>query len=153
MRLQIFGDPTQLIHIQYPQEKDLESWPLNKKIKLSGISWRSNNSLSAIQFKFTNGVCTPMFQKDAVSQIEASGFWAVKETQVDASKDISRVVVKVHKQTAQLCSMSFEDESGATIKELKWLNSSDTELQYRDIPAGMQIIGLYMSKAGDLEWV
>ena len=49
--------------------------------------------------------------------------------------------------------MVFEDESGATIHQIKWMNSSDADWQYRDIPAGMQIIGLYMSKAGDPEWI
>ena len=49
--------------------------------------------------------------------------------------------------------MLFEDESGATIHQIKWMNSSDADWQYRDIPAGMQIVGLYMSKAGDPEWI
>ena len=84
--------------MQYPEEKDLETWPLHKKIKLCGVSYRSNkNSLSAIQFSFTNGVSTPLFQKDAVAQIEASGFWAVKHTQIDSTKEIARVAVKTHK--------------------------------------------------------
>ena len=37
--------------------------------------------------------------------------------------------------------------------ELKWLNDAEAQWVTRDIPAGLEIIGLYMSKAGDLEWI
>ena len=61
--------------------------------------------------------------------------------------------MKVSKSTNQLCAMQLSDEKGETIVSMKWYNDDKANWVNRDIPAGMEIIGIYMSKAGDLEWI
>ena len=70
---------------------------------------------------------SPFFQKDAVSQIAETGFWAVKSTEIDVTKAICQVSIKVQKSTNQLCAMKLSDASGEIIVELKWYNDSLAE--------------------------
>ena len=45
------------------------------------------------------------------------------------------------------------DESGDALLELEWQKRDDSEWDTRDVPAGKEIIGMYMSKSGDPEWI
>ena len=94
-----------------------------------------------------------MFQKDAISQIEPTGFWAIKSCEVDTAKSISRISMRVKKSTNQLCAMKLTDDKGESIVEVKWFNDTKAEWINRNVPAGQEIIGLYMSKSGDMEWI
>ena len=136
MRLHAFGDKKQPVHIEFPTQKDLQEFPLDRQIKLRGIAWKNNTSLSGLQLLFTNGVKSPMFQKDAVSQIEPTGFWAIKSCEIDAAKSISRISMKVKKSTNQLCAMKLSDDKGEVIAETKWFNDTKAEWINRNIPAG-----------------
>ena len=63
--------------------------PHGKIVKLRGISWRNGHALMALGLKFTNGVESPLFQKDEVAKLPKLGEYAVKEVEVDSTKKIS----------------------------------------------------------------
>ena len=80
--MQVFGDATAPVDLEFPTSHDLQGFPLDKKIKLQTIFWKNNVALRAIKLKFTNGVESPLFQKDAIAHKESKGY-ALKSTDVD----------------------------------------------------------------------
>ena len=108
--------------------------------------------LKGLQLKFTNGVETPVFQKDAlearVKAGRAVGKWALKSADIDVSKKISKVSVKVRQDQYFMDGLRLIDEFGGNILDLKWCDSNDSEWQTRSVPEDKEIIGLYMSKKG-----
>ena len=66
-RMQVFGDAEQRIDMEFPTQEDLQGFQFEKKHKLQTILWKNNVALRAIKFKFTNGVESPIFQKEAVA--------------------------------------------------------------------------------------
>ena len=49
--------------------------------------------------------------------------------------------------------MRLVDDNGESLLELEWQKRDDSEWDTRDVPAGKEIIGMYMSKSGDPEWI
>jgi len=66
--MRLFGVEHFEITDQNPTEKDMVSWPIDKKIKLCMISYRAASatnkvgSIAMIQLHFTNGVVSNVFQ-------------------------------------------------------------------------------------------
>ena len=55
-RMQVFGNPDHPIDLEFPTAKDLEKFPLDRKIKLKTILWKNGFILKGMQLKFTNDV-------------------------------------------------------------------------------------------------
>ena len=81
-------------------------FPHGKVVKLRGISWRNGHALMALGLKFTNGVESPLFQKDEVAKLPKLGEYAVKEAEVDSSKKIRTVSVKTGKSNT-ICALKL----------------------------------------------
>ena len=143
-RLPIFGDKNLEINQQWPEAEDLKRLPLDKKIKLSQLSYKSetNSSLQGLQLGFTNGVQGPPFETKCPSNAE----W--RSVEVDSKQKIRKVLMCVHKNNT-LRKVKLLDEVGRTIVQLVWY---DYEVKCRwvgrEIPADKEIIGLYGSSKG-----
>lgn len=146
--MQVFGDPNQPIDLEFPTEADCDTLPLDKKIKLETLVWKNYDNLMAMQLKFTNGVESPIFQKDAVEKEPATGSWAEKHADIDTSKSIRKVSIKVRKTNNLMYAMRLTDDSGVHVVDVEWDTHSAAKWVTHDIPDGQEIIGLYMSKKG-----
>ena len=81
----------------------------------------------------------------------AVGKWATKSANLDTSRRIGKVSVKVRNDQFFMDALRMEDDDGNVILDLVWCESKDSEWQTRQIPQGKEIIGLYMSKKGSAE--
>ena len=126
-----------------------------KATKFKTVVWRNNDVLKGIQLKFEDGIETPMFQKDALRVREqagrAIGKWATKSAEIDTSKRVSKVSIKVRKDQFFMDALRMEDDEGNVLIDLVWCESKESEWQTRLIPLDKEIIGLYMSKKGSAE--
>ena len=79
-----------------------------------------------------------MFQKDALRVREqagrAIGKWATKSAEIDTSKRVSKVSIKVRKDQFFMDALRMEDEEGNILFDLVWCESKDSEWQTRFIP-------------------
>ena len=80
----------------------------------------------ALGLKFTNGVESPLFQKDEVSKLPMLGDYAVKEAEVDPLKKISKVSIKTGKSNT-ICALRLQDAKGGKILDIEWLSNSKAE--------------------------
>ena len=124
--------------LEFPTKEDLVNFGFTDRTKLSSIHWRNNDVLKGIQLKFRDGKETPIFQKDALKAREdagrAVGKWALKSADIDISKKIAKVSVKVRQDQYFMDGMRLFDQSGAIIVDLKWCDSNDSEWETRDVP-------------------
>ena len=106
----------------------------------------------ALGLKFTNGVESPLFQKDEVAKLPKLGEYAVKEVEVDSTKKISKVSVKTGKSNT-ICALKLSDSEGHKILEVEWLSNSKAEWITHKIDDSQELIGLYMSKQGHNDFI
>ena len=96
---------------------------------------------------------SPLFQKEAVAQKEATGGYALMSTDLDTTKKIRRVGIKVRQSNNAMCAMKLTDETGSNVVDLEWCHNDDAKWVIREIPTDSEIIGLYMSKDGNSEYI
>ena len=77
----------------------------------------------------------------------------MKSANIDTNRRVCQISVKIKKHDNILCAMRLIDEHGENLVDLEWQKREDGEWITQDIPEGQEIIGLYMSKAGDPEWI
>ena len=63
-KMTVFGDTSLPVDLEFPSSQDLQAFPLDRKIKLHTIVWRNGSGLEAICLKFTNGIESPLFEKE-----------------------------------------------------------------------------------------
>ena len=155
--MEVFGANTGKANLEFPTHADLQKIiQVGKPVKLQSIHWRNNDVLKGMQLKFTNGIETPIFQKDALDAREAAGRanhgkWALKSVNLDTKRRISKVSVRVRPEQYFMDGMRLYDENDEMVIDLKWCDSKDSVWETRNIPDGYEIIGLYMSKKGHEE--
>ena len=76
--------------------------------------------LKGIRLQFTNEIQSPLFQKVKVSKEEQSGIYEVKTAEVDSSKKITEVSIKVQKEDNYLCAMRLKDSDGNYFVDVEW---------------------------------
>ena len=153
VKLPVFGDENAPVDYIYPTQTDWENWPSNTRIKLNGFAWKNCYVLKALQLSFTSDIKTPFFEKPQVAEKDPSGIYAIKRATVDPDKRISQICIKLKRPDNILCGMRLMDDNGDSLLELEWQKRDDSEWDTRDVPAGKEIIGMYMSKSGDPEWI
>lgn len=151
-KLPVFGDPSQKVDLEFPKLEDLVKFPHGKVIKLRGICWRNGHALMALGLKFTNGVETPLFQKDEVAKLPKLGEYAVKEAEVDPQKKISKISVKTGKSNT-ICALRLQDAEDQMILDVEWLSNSKAEWVTHRVDDSQELIGLYMSKQGHNDFI
>ena len=147
MKLEAFGDKTLPIQYEWPTKEIMMYLPLSKKIKLNQFAYKikddSNNGLSGIQLRFTNGVTSRLFEsphgrKDKLRK--------GKHTRFDVSEEIRKVSMKVNGK--YLNGLRLINRSGGNVLDLSFYN--DGKWIKRDIPEGKEIIGIYCNTSQDL---
>ena len=91
--LDTVGRYSSKINQEWPTQKQVDSMPDDKFIKLARIRYRfSDNALSGIQLLFTNGIESPIF-----------------DTEVDEQKSMKYVEIEVLERVAEVYYYVFED--------------------------------------------
>ena len=86
--------PTQLV---WPKSEDLNMFPMDLKIKLESIRLKHTDAagMVAIQLRFTNGVQSPLFEKDGPASEGISSFEGLKTYEINTSRKIRKISLKV----------------------------------------------------------
>ena len=143
-RLPLFGDESLQLDWQWPEPDQLKRLPLDKKIKLSQITYKSetNSSLQWLQLGFTNDVHSPLFEAENSTGVE----W--RSVDVDSKRKIRKIVMCVHKNNT-LRKLRMLDDAGHAIVDLVWYDYEEKCKQIvRELPIDKEIIGLYGSRQG-----
>ena len=90
---------------------------MDRKIKLHTIVWRNGTGLEAIRLKFTNGIESPLFEKE---QHQDSQGAPLKSVEINTVRRISSVSVRVSKMNNQLNGLRLKEESGGNVADLEW---------------------------------
>ena len=92
--------------------------------------------------------------------LESKDDYALKSIEIDTSKRISQVSMKVKATNTALCAMRLIDNTGSNVAELNWCQpdeasspSDAAEWITRDIQDDYEIIGIYMSTTGLQEYI
>ena len=107
----------------------------------------------AVQLQFTNGIESPLFQKDAIANKANEDGYELKNLEIDPTKKIVKVSFKVREIDNAMCALRLIDESATNVIELEWIKTDNDAWVSCDIPDGHEIIGLYMSTAGLTEHI
>ena len=144
-KLPIIGDTQIKSTFECPTNEDMKKFPLDHKIKLSGIAFKvdyelkgEDKALKGIQLQFTNDVETPMFQTKWGDQLISS------EIMIDQNKPIRMIGLLLSNRNT-IRGIRLLGESGEVLIDQVWLDMPTNKWVMREVPFGQEIIGLYGS--------
>ena len=106
-------DPKNLPTYNWPELDQMMDWPLDRKIKLRKIHWKSHNgmSLSSLKFEFNNGIvstaCENERQKDDPFMHHRHRRHNLRSVDIDTEKTITRFSVYVEEGKDTICKMKL----------------------------------------------
>ena len=153
-KLEVFGDANLDNECEWPTEEQLESLPLDKRVKLRRISFKQDatgsskngDPLGGIQLGFTGGVTSPLFQAKFMDSQK------LQHVPVDLSKHkIARVSMYVYTYSGELLRMKFTDSFGQVLFEQRFRDGDYSLCHWysREIPPDRDIIGVYCNTSTD----
>ena len=131
----IFGDKEIKPDLEFPTIKDLENFPMTRKIKLQKISFQSA-ALHKIKFHFSNEIESPIYECSTPCN-------GLKVKAIDPTKTIRKVCIRLNKQNNFIFGVKILDDTGAELVNLFDSGAGYGEWQTQDIPVGKEIIGFY----------
>ena len=136
-----FGNNDNSINFEWPKANDLMQMPKNISIKLAALKYYDNSGFMAFQVVLSNGISSPVFISDDVSNKSLKNF---------AVSDYS--LVKRVKGTPQdgghfnnLSKLSFGKKDGTEITKVETDNYTEYGPDYV-LNDSEEIIGIYGSK-------
>ena len=134
-KLPVFGDKDIKPDIEFPRQKDLDAFPLTKRIKLQKISYQTA-ALHKIKFHFTSDVESPLFEC-------ATPCNGLKQKTIDSDRPLKKFMVRLQKNNNFIFGLKIMDDKGAEAANLFDSGSGYGEWVTQEIPEGKEIIGFY----------
>ena len=137
-----FGDQNEDWNNIYPTKEQIEKHPRDRLIKLKTIRYKEYyfGELSGIQFEFTNGIKTPMFETERAKRKDP--LIELKTIEIDTSKTIGRICMKVS-DGSYINGLRLVDNNGNYIVDVNWDEiTNEGEWIEHEIPEGHEIIGI-----------
>ena len=109
-KLPVFGDKQIAPDLEFPRQKDLDTFPLDKRIKLQKISFQTA-ALHKIKFHFTSDVESPLYEC-------ATPCNGLKSKTIETDRPLKKVMCRIQKSTNFIFGIKIMDDKGAEVVNL-----------------------------------
>ena len=120
----------------------IRRYPRDRLIKLKTIRYKQYyfGELAGIQFEFTNGIKTPMFETERAKRKDP--LIELKTLNIDTTKTIAKICMKVS-DGSYINGLRLIDNKGSYVVDVSWDDiTNEGDWVEKEIPKGQEIVGI-----------